>query len=696
MPDICKVGGKGYALLRMSKSHMPVPDGVILSSDVFDDYISANKLGNPVAYANKHTDYKKLQQKLDKAVLPVYLKNIITQILKEKTLRNKSLAIRSSATVEDSDNASFAGIFKSFINVNSTNDVMDSIKRIYNSAFEEKALNYLHDSPNRTGRLSMAVVIQETIFGDVSGVAFTKDPTNADLFLVESVIGLNDALVSGKITPSSFGIDPKSKKILYKEIRKQRIVQVPDQKHGTRFVTNKSGIEKILTQRDILSLVAKGERLVRLFGKQQDIEWTIRNGKLYILQSRSITADSKPLRLKLNFSGKALSGYAASGGIVKGKVSIINSPKDKTEQGSILVLEATDTDYLPLLRKAKGIITEEGGILSHAAIVSRELNIPCVVGVKQAMGKLKNGSEVALDGTNGLVYIIGSKKEKSKAKPIIKPAMHKDSIDLASLYCIDTAKRATIGSNVFYYEVFDNTVIYYGAEGITKKNMEEYAAKCLKARKVRPGDEIKSYIITGLPVYMKDRKLKETYTDAINNAKKLDPEELKNTFNRIELFAREEKCKANEIKNCTTYQKCLRKFLHYRRANLAYLLVNTILCEGHCVMTLYKNLKPIMEKYNVNFSDLLKSFGSSSTSLPLDISALQSHDLDIINKAAKYYSITKRWKEESYPTYTKLGIAGDKPEKELHNLSKKLNRLGNNCKGYRELFSEAVKSFSND
>ncbi len=689
------LGGKGKSIVNLVKAGFNVPDGIILTTVGFDNYLSLNGLKNISMFENYSGNKiikRRIQARLANSYVPKSINKNLVDALEKKGLYGKSLIIRSSATIEDSNTASFAGLFKSFINVKSIDNIIKCIREIYNSLFSDKATEYLNSLKLQKQKVSMAIIIQEMIAGDVSGVAFTKDPINNNLFAVEAVVGLNDALVSGKITPSRFQINPLTKEIIHEEHKIQHHAQVLSDK-GTKFIVNKKKIRNLFAVNQLKELVKVGLQIESIYKYPQDIEWTIKSKRLYILQSRAITTKQKLALLNAKFGGKILKGYPASGGIVKGKALIVKGPKDRAKAGSILVLKYTDTDYLPLMREAKGLITEEGGMLSHAAIVSRELDLPCVVGVKNAMQLIEDGSNVVLNGTSGIVYLVDKKvirKQTNKQTSLLNEV--NDALDRSSLYCIDTAKKTVVGSKYFYYEVFDNILTYYTDGKITKSEVKLYAKNSyLNINKIVRGDIIKFYIIDGLPIYLKDKGLKILYSESIKSAQEFSPKILAYTMNKIKQYAVGEISKAKNLKNPTKYEDYLKKFLYYRRANLAYLLVNMILCEGYCIRMLYDILKPIIKRHKISFSDLLKSFGSEATSLPLDINSLKNTELNIINKAAQYYIVAKRWKEESYPIYTGIGATGDKFEKEQDELAKTLNIIGNNKKDYRTLFAEALK-----
>ena len=694
--SVSVVGGKGKAIIELQKIGVLVPNGIILTTKAFRDYLLLNKLNNPNFYAKKYNKktYTYLQNKLKNARLPDYLYDIVCSSLKRKGMHDKSLAVRSSATVEDSNNVSFAGLFETFINVNSIEDVLASIKKVYNSMFAEKALVYLHDYSQKNQDIGMAIILQEVVFGEVSGVAFTKDPLNNSIFLVESVIGLNGILVSGKVSPSRFEIDPQTKKLLHKKIEKQLIVQVPKGKRGTRYIPNKKSINKLFTKAPLADVVRIGLDIELLFKQPQDIEWTISKNKVYILQSRPITTKSKLSLFKIEFGGKSLKiGYPVSGGIVKGNSAIVKTLNDKIKPGSILIFKLTDTECIPLMRNAKGLIVEEGGILSHAAIVSRELGIPCIVGARNARKIIGQGNNIILDASSGTVYFTGRNKRPNK-NPSAANINFQEEADLASFYCPDAVKRAVFNSKIFYYEIFESSLFYYTNEGITKAEVEKYVKKKkINIANVMKGGKMKSnflsMFIEGIPFYFKDKKLKTLYLNAIATAQKFNAVKLNNLMDSIKLFADNELHKIKE-KECASYVDCAIQFSSYWKAQLSYLLINTLLCEGYCARTIYYKVTPILKKYNISFSDLLRSFGSNPTILPLNIGDLKQAELDLINEAADYYMVAKRWKEESYPIFLKLGATGPDFDAKMKEISGKCNLLSREQKNYRELFADAI------
>ena len=227
----------------------------------------------------------------------------------------------------------------------------------------------------------MAVIIQEMIPAEISGITFTIHPTRRDSLLVEYTAGIGDRIVSGKVIPNSIII-----------------------KRDTFMVIEKNDVNKniVLSENTIKELVSIGLKIEGIFNKPQDIEWCIFQSTIWILQSRAVTVPTEKTKEKL-----ILEGLGASPGVVKGKVKIILTPREanKMRDGEILVTVMTNPLYVTAIQRAKAIITDVGGMICHAAIVARELGIPCVVGTKKATKTLKDGLEVIVDGSEGKVYL---------------------------------------------------------------------------------------------------------------------------------------------------------------------------------------------------------------------------------------------------------------------------------------------------
>ncbi|MBU2100945.1 phosphoenolpyruvate synthase, partial [Candidatus Micrarchaeota archaeon] len=324
------------------------------------------------------------------------------------------VAVRSSATAEDLADASFAGQQDSFTNVKGNAELLEHIRKCFSSLFTARATYYRHKKGFEHTKVSLAVVVQDMVDSDKSGVIFSKDPSyNNDNVHMEAVWGLGEGIVSGKITPDIYTID-RELKILGKKIANKKIALTRDSGGNGIEVKLKEEISKsqVLKEHEIKKLAQVAIKLEEHYQKPQDIEFAIENDEIYIVQTRPITTLGKELD-KEGVSGMeelqgevVLKGLAASPGIASGKVKIIKDLKDlaKIKEGDVLVTKMTNPDMVVSMQKSAAIITDEGGMTAHASIVSREMGIPAVVGTEEATEKLKDGEIVTVDGFTGKIY----------------------------------------------------------------------------------------------------------------------------------------------------------------------------------------------------------------------------------------------------------------------------------------------------
>lgn len=338
------------------------------------------------------------------------------------------VAVRSSATAEDLPTASFAGQQKTFLNISGSDGVIKAVRQAWASLFEARAIYYraVHNYDHL--KVGIAVPIQKMIQSEKSGIMFTLDPvtSNKEKIVIEAGWGLGEAIVSGSVTPDRYVVQKSDLEILEKNIEAQawKIVKVDkENKHIT--CTKEEQKAQKLTDEEIKKIAEFGKKIEEHYKFPQDTEWAIEGNNIYFVQSRPVTTIKKELSTEnLELSNETLSsqtsalssnkgklevilkGIAASLGIASGPVKIIHSPSeiDQVSEGDVLVTEKTSPDYVPAMKRSAAIITETGGQTSHAAIVSRELGIPCVVGTGTATHVLKMGQIVSVDGAKGFVY----------------------------------------------------------------------------------------------------------------------------------------------------------------------------------------------------------------------------------------------------------------------------------------------------
>lgn len=447
--DIPLVGGKGANLGEMSRAGLPVPQGFIVTAEAYFRFVRENQIDKFIAKETKGLnpeDSKRLNQiaaELQKAVkefeLPKDLVKEITEAYEQ--MHQGPVAVRSSATAEDLPDASFAGQQATFLNIEGTTQLIKAIRECWASLFEARAIYYRTVNKFDHMKVGIAVPVQKMVQSEVSGIMFTVDPVSSDTskVVIDAGLGLGEAVVSGSITPDHYVVDKKTSKIVSKEISPQawQIIRAKDGSNQHVNLTNEQKKAAKLTDEQIVALAKIGVQVEEHYGKPQDTEWAYEKGNFYMVQARPVTTlkekadetqskiDAAPPQANVSAvaSGDAgearlrqgsseaeaeiiVSGAAASVGIRSGPVKVIHSPKeiDKVLPGDVLVTEMTSPDYVPAMKRAVAIVTDTGGRTSHAAIVSRELGIPCIVGTGTATAKLKSGQVVTVDGAQGKVY----------------------------------------------------------------------------------------------------------------------------------------------------------------------------------------------------------------------------------------------------------------------------------------------------
>lgn len=418
-------GGKGANLGELLRAGLQVPNGFIVTADAYVSFIESTGLNARIRDLMAHLDESdslKLQETAElikQLVVEAPMQPQTVQAIRQayRKLGAGLVAVRSSATAEDLPDASFAGQQRTYLNVTGEDDVVTAVQGCWASLFEARAIFYRIQHGFDHFKVNIAVPVQRMVQSEVSGVMFTLDPLTNDRskIVIEAVYGLGEPIVSGEITPDMYIIDRESMTIVDRQIRRQewhlignpnrRDVAEPNIK-APLPVTRQSAAK--LSDGDILTLARMGKRIENLYQFPQDIEWAREGRELFILQSRPVTTlQNRFMQVVPQLHGTVLlTGVAACPGIASGQVRIIPNPSQlhKMKPGEIMVTEMTTPDYVPAMKKAAGIITDKGGRTAHAAIVSRELGIPCVVGTVHATELLTDGQLVTVDGFNGKIY----------------------------------------------------------------------------------------------------------------------------------------------------------------------------------------------------------------------------------------------------------------------------------------------------
>lgn len=429
--DIALVGGKGANLGEMVKIGIPVPNGFIVTADAYFHFIEAAGiksklvalLSGLVVSDNEKLNIvaHKAQQIIETAAIPQEISSLIIKYYHQlgRIFRDPLVAVRSSATAEDLPTASFAGQQATFLNIHGEASVVYHVRRCWASLFTARAIFYRQENKFDHFKVGVAVPVQKMVQSESSGIMFTIDPVTGTktTIAIEAIYGLGELIVQGAVTPDHYEVDKDSLKLIHKKINKQpRMMKLKKNRTIIEPIGDKAGFTQKIPDGTIIKLAKFGKVLEKHYYFPQDVEWAVEKGAIYITQTRPITTIKSVADKSKTYQGDKhemihthvvlVRGDPASPGISSGPVKIIKSAAEigKVKIGDVLVAPQTNPDYVPAMRKVVGIVTDTGGRTSHAAIVSRELGIPAIVGTKDGTKKLKDGQIVTVHGSRGVVY----------------------------------------------------------------------------------------------------------------------------------------------------------------------------------------------------------------------------------------------------------------------------------------------------
>ncbi|MFW5902358.1 MAG: phosphoenolpyruvate synthase [archaeon] len=435
------VGGKNANLGELlNKVDVPVPPGYVVTTESYREFLDDNKfvrrirdklkeLKDPEDTDKLNEVGKDIREMILNGEIPDEIKEEIRKRhkeLKEELGKEPEVAVRSSATSEDLKGASFAGQQDTYLNVRGIENILEKIKECFASLYTNRAIYYRERKEFNHLDAALSVAIQKMVKSESSGVLFTLDLRNGDnsTITIEGSWGLGEYIVGGTVTPDTYFVDKETFEIKEKKISTKKKELVNDPRGGTveKKVSEEKQKAQVLSDGEIKKLAKYSMRIEDHYNFPQDIEWGYdkKQKKLYILQSRPETAWSeKTIITKGKSKGEIIvKGMAASPGIEHGKARIVHDLNElsKVEKGDVLVTKMTNPDMVPAMRRASAIVTNEGGLTSHASIVSRELGISCVVGTENATEKIKEGEVVSVDGTHGEVFrgVVESEKHEEE------------------------------------------------------------------------------------------------------------------------------------------------------------------------------------------------------------------------------------------------------------------------------------------
>ncbi len=447
--DLALVGGKNASMGEMYSQLAPkgirLPNAFALTSDSFWYYLRFNRIDDKMTEIFRTLDVKDLKKarEASKTLMNLVIKGKFPPDLENEILANYAIlsqeygenevdvSVRSSATAEDLPTASFAGQHESFLNIRGKNNLLNAVKNCFASLYTHRAIAYRDENNFDHTKIALSVLVQKMVRSDLasSGVMFTLDTESGfrDIVLINAIYGLGELIVKGKITPDTFHIFKPTLKqgfcsLILKNIGRKTTKYAYAKNGGWQETAVSPDDQKkyAISADEALQLARWAVQIEEHYNMPMDIEWA-KDGKtneLYIVQSRPETVHARQdagryyEEYKTETQGftKIASGIAVGSKIGKGKVKVIADVSNITdfEKGQVLVTRMTDPDWVPVMRIASAIVTDEGGTTSHAAIVSRELGIPCIVGSKNGSKILKTGDFVTVDcsiGREGAIYL---------------------------------------------------------------------------------------------------------------------------------------------------------------------------------------------------------------------------------------------------------------------------------------------------
>ncbi len=468
--DVAYAGGKGANLGELTSAGLPVPEGFVVGAPAYAAFLAqtglrerlselldgvdvedTSALQEAAAAARELFDHTPMPEPLAREILSAY-----EQLARGEAASGAgtggdgesregvgaapiAVAVRSSATAEDTVAASFAGMNETFLNTRGADAVIDAVRRCWRSLFGARTIYYRAVNGFRQADMDIAVVVQRQLNSTRAGVMFTVNPATGrrDELVIEGSFGLGEAVVSGSVSPDRYVVEKATLAIRRREVHHKDLVieYAPDGGTAQRALSEEEALRPVLTDAEVVAVAELGRRIEEHYGSPQDTEWAFDpDGALWMLQSRPITTLHEATGAEL------LHGLGGAPGSASGAARVLGTLDDaaRLNDGDVLVTHMTSPDWLPLLRRAAAVVTDSGGMTCHAAIVSRELGIPCVVGTGEATRKLRDGELVTVDATRGVVY----EGARPPARPSGPPASAADSTPGAA----GQPARGTVGN----------------------------------------------------------------------------------------------------------------------------------------------------------------------------------------------------------------------------------------------------------
>ncbi len=474
--DVPIVGGKNSSLGEMVHAGMPVPPGFAITAYAYKKFIEETRIAEKiyqiiretVTDPNDPSQYdtasKKIRELIEKSSMPKEIENSVKSaykdLCKKLNMKDVFVAVRSSATAEDLPDASFAGQQETYLNVRGIDDLLDKVVKCWSSLFTPRAIFYRNEKGFPHEKVLISVGIQKMVNSRAAGVMFTINPVTGDKdeIVIEGSFGLGETVVSGAVNPDDFVVGKNTMTIASRRLAKKTIQFIRDQKTGKTVhldIPEKIQKDPSISDEEIMRLAELANLIEKHYGQAMDIEWAIDQDlsfpdNVFIVQARPETVwSAKPMGTQTKEETKVgeqqrivVKGLSAGKrGYGFGVAKVVSSPAEASKimsKGDVLVTDMTNPDFVPFMKIASAIVTDKGGVTSHAAIVSRELAIPCIVGTEIATKVMQTGKQYTVDSRNGVVYE-GMLAEA--ATPSVSPASSRSEGAVTSMATPVTATK---------------------------------------------------------------------------------------------------------------------------------------------------------------------------------------------------------------------------------------------------------------
>jgi pyruvate,water dikinase len=421
--DVPRVGGKGANLGELTSAGLPVPAGFVVTADAYLRAMDAAGVRGALLEKVASVDVDVPESLtaaaagLQALVRGAGMPEDIAAAVRDAHARlgaGVAVAVRSSATAEDTASTSFAGMNETFTNVRDGDELIARVVDCWASLWSPRVVAY-RAARGLTDEPAIAVVVQHMVDSEASGVMFTADPATGDRgsVVIEAAYGLGEVVVGGQVEPDTYVVAKDGPRVarVHLGTKTEMVVRGPDGSDQRMPVSPERRAARVLDDSALLALAGMADRIESHYGSPQDVEFALAGEQIWIVQSRPITTlapEAEPagaVGAEQTSGAVLVSGLAAAPGVASGRVRILRGPEEgaRLVTGEVLVAPMTNPDWVPTMRRACALVTDGGGVTCHAAIIGRELHLPTIVAARTATTVLRDGEIVTVDGAKGIV-----------------------------------------------------------------------------------------------------------------------------------------------------------------------------------------------------------------------------------------------------------------------------------------------------